>query len=199
MSFFLSVNSKFERESMTLLKTTIAALIAIASAGYVHAQDSGAYVGLGAAAYVTEPVGAAGTDLFTVEAKVGYNFNKYFGVEAQGSLGLNTDSEPFADTTLNRKLDYSVGAFAVARLPVSEKIDLFARGGIHNTQVGLELENPPLLDGVPFTVGSITETGFAVGAGAQYNFDKKNAIRVDYTYLGGTRAEPLSIGYVRKF
>jgi len=184
---------------MTLLKTTIAALAATAYAGYAQAQDSGAYVGLGGAAYVTEPVGATGTDLFSVEAKVGYNFNTYFGVEAQGSLGLNTDSEPFGTGTLNRKLDYSVGAFAVARLPVSEKFDLFARGGIHNTQVGLEVENPPQIDGVPFSAASISETGFAVGAGVQYNFNKKNAIRADYTYLDGIDAETLSIGYIRKF
>ena len=184
---------------MTLLKTTIAVLAATAYAGYAQAQDSGAYVGLGGAAYVTDPVGATGTDLFTVEAKLGYNFNTYFGVEAQGSLGLNTDSEQVGTATLNRTLDYSVGAFAVARLPVFESFDLFARGGIHNTQVGLAVENPPIIDDVPFSVGSITETGFAVGAGAQYNFDKKNAIRADYTYLDGIDAETLSIGYIRKF
>lgn len=184
---------------MTILKTILAALMAISLAGFAQAQDSGAYVALGASNYVTDPIGTSGTDLFAVEAKVGYNFNKYFGVEAQGSIGLNTDSQSVGDSTFNRNIDYSVGAFAVARLPLSKKFDLFARGGVHNTQVGFSLDNPPTIDGELFTLSSQSDTDFAVGAGAQFNFDKKNAIRADYTYLGGIEAETLSLGYVRKF
>ena len=192
---------------MRLLNTPLAAFAVTSFAGLAEAQDlnqdqnqdSGVYAGIGVAAYVTEPIGAAGTDLYAVEAKVGYNFNKFFGVEAQGSIGLNTVSDPFADGSLNRKIDYSVGAFAVGRLPVSEKFELFARAGVHNTQLGREVENPPLIDGVPFTAVSLSETGFAGGLGAQYNFDKKNAIRADYTYFDRTNAETLSLGYIRKF
>lgn len=183
---------------MTFLKTTITALIATSSAGYAQAQDSGAYGGLGVSAYVTNPDNAFDTELFAVEAKLGYNFNKYFGVEAQGSLGLNTDSNEVGNTlagpvSLETKVDYSVAAFAVGRLPITEKFEVFARGGIHNTQVGVDVINGPI------TTLSETETGFSVGAGAQYNFDKKNAIRADYTYLDGSNAETLSLGYVRKF
>jgi len=192
---------------MTLFKATLAVIAAVSFAGYAQAhdngqdgaQDSGAYVGIGASAYVTEPIGAFGADLFTLDAKAGYNFNAYFGVEAQGSIGLNTDSDPFAGGSFNTKIDYSLSGFAVARWPVSEKFDLLARAGIHNTQVGRDLENPPLIDGAPFTVDSITETGLAVGVGAQYSFDKKNAIRADYTFLDGAEAETLSIGYIRNF
>ena len=178
---------------MTFLKTTIAALIATSSAGYAQAQDSGAYGGLGVSAYVTNPDGAFDAELFAAEAKVGYNFNKYFGVEAQGSLGLNTDSVPLGPITVKRKVNYSVAGFAVARLPVTEKFQVFARGGIHNTQVGVDV-----IEGAT-TSFSDTETGFAVGTGAQYNFDKKNGIRADYTYFDGSNAETLSLGYIRKF
>ena len=180
---------------MTFLKTTIATLVATSSAGYAQAQDSGAYGGLGVSAYVTNPDSAFGADLFTTEAKLGYNFNKYFGVEAQGSIGLTTDSVQLGPTaTVERKVDYSLGGFAVARLPVSEKFEVIARGGIHNTQVGIDA----VVDGTTTRVTD-TETGFAIGAGAQFNFDKKNAIRADYTYLEGTNGETLSLGYIRKF
>ena len=182
---------------MTFLKTTIAALIATSSAGYAQAQDSGAYGGLGVSAYVTNPDGAFDAELFAAEAKVGYNFNKYFGVEAQGSLGLNTDSVPLGPITVRRKVDYSVAGFAVARLPVTEKFQVFARGGIHNTQVSVDSLND--IDDATITSFNRTETSFAVGTGAQYNFDKKNAIRADYTYFDGTNAETLSLGYIRKF
>lgn len=190
---------------MTYLKTTLATFVAITSAGYAQAQDSGQetgiYGGLGVSAYVTNPVGLSGADLFAAEAKLGYNFNRYFGVEAQGSIGLNTDTIELGPTTIDRKQDYSLAGFAVARLPVTETFKVFARGGIHNTQFGIDT-NGELINGVVqdiTTRRSTTETGFAVGAGAQFNFDKKNAIRADYTYLDGTNAETLSLGYIRKF
>jgi len=44
-----------------------------------------------------------------------------------------------------------------------------------------------------------TKTSYAVGAGAQYNFDEKNGVRVDYTFLGGFNGGTASLGYVRKF
>lgn len=122
-------------------------------------------------------------------------------MEAQGSIGLNTDSLELGPTTIDRKVDYSVAGFAVARLPVTERFQLFARGGVHNTQVGIDVMGD-VIDGVvtdTTTRQSITETGFAGGVGAQFNFDKKNAIRADYTYLDGTNGETLSLGYVRKF
>ena len=98
--------------------------------------------------------------------------------------------------TVERKVDYSVAGFAVARWPVSDKFQLFARGGIHNTQVTVDVVND--IGDITSSI-NLTETGFAVGAGTQFNFDKKNAIRADYTYLDGTNGETLSLGYIRKF
>ena len=171
---------------MILLKSAVAAIAATSFAGHAQAQDSGAYVGLGASAYVTEPIGVTGTDLFAVDAKARYNFNKYFGVEAPGALSVNSDSEPFVDGSLSRKIDYSLAAFTLARSSVSEKFDVFARRGVHNTHFGIGVENPPLIDDVPFT----TETGFAVGAVTQ---DKKNAMRADYTDLDDTMEQILCL------
>lgn len=64
MSLCLLAHPELKRDNMIFLKTTFAALIAISSAGYVQAQDSGAYGGLGASAYVTNPDGATFADLF---------------------------------------------------------------------------------------------------------------------------------------
>lgn len=191
---------------MKLIKSTVAALASISYASIAQAQDgqnkdSGAYGAIGASAYVTDPSPTFNVDLFTADLKLGYNFNKYFGVEAQGSLGLNTDSfdvpinEADPETaSLRNKVDYSVAALGVARLPLTEQFSVYARGGVHNTQVSRELITS---DEVFDT--SRTKTGIAVGAGAQFNFDEKNGIRADYTYLDGTNGETLSLGYVRKF
>lgn len=179
------------------MKFTKLALITFAiSACSVSAQaqdrwilDGGAYGGIGLITYEN--------DFSSVEAKLGYDFNKYFGVEAQGSVGTNRESEIFgniADTeTLNIQADYNVGAFAIARLPITYRFHIFARGGIHNTQVDIEVEDGTAPD------FKRTETGFAAGGGLQYNFSKKNAIRLEYTYLDDIDANTSSLSYVRKF
>ena len=191
---------------MKLIKSAVAALAATSFAGIAQAQDgqnkdSGAYVAIGASVYVTDPSPTFNVDLFTADLKLGYNFNKNFGVEAQGSVGLNTDSfdvlfnEDDPETaSLENRVDYSVAAFGVARLPLTEQFSVFARGGVHNTQVSRELITS---DEVFDT--SQTKTGIAVGAGAQFNVDERNGIRADYTYLDGTNGGTLSLGYVRKF
>lgn len=156
-----------------------------------QAQDSGAYAGLGVISYEADP------DLSGLEARLGYNFNKYFGVEAQGSLGTNRESETFdissESVTVDVKVDYSAAAFVVARLPLGKKFEVFARGGLHNTQASVEIDDGSIPD------FNKTETSFAVGGGAQYNFNRKHAIRFGYTYLDGIDADTVSLGYVRKF
>lgn len=97
--------------------------------------------------------------------------------------------------TLRNKVDYSVAAFGIARLPVTQKFDIFARAGLHNTQAAAVFNN----NDNEINIGTDTETGVAFGAGGQYNFDKRNGVRLDYTYFDDTTAETLSLGYVRKF
>ena len=182
---------------MTFKNTTLAALMAMSVAASAQAQDnktkseedSGVYAVIGGTLYTTEHYG--------IEGKVGYDFNKYFGVEAQGSFGLNTDSDRLSDSptsaTARQKVDYSIGAFGVARLPLTEKLDIFARAGLHNTQSSGEINN--------FNMTNLdqTETSYAVGGGAQFDFNQKNGVRAEYTYLGGFDGGTVSLGYVRKF
>lgn len=174
------------------MKFTKFAFITLALSAYsvsAQAQDSGAYANLGVIAY--------DDDLSGIEAKLGYSFNKYFGVEVQGSLGTDSDDELLSSgpdpVSFTGEVDYSLAAFAVARLPLSKKFEVFARGGLHNTQVSAEINDAPM------TSLSETETGFAVGGGVQYNFDKKNAIRYEYTYLDDSDGNTYSLSYVRKF
>ena len=181
---------------MTFTKIAFISLAVSACSMSVQAQDSGANDDL-SGAYGELGVIAYDDDLSGIEAKLGYNFNKYFGVEAQGSLGTNRESETFSFppdfVTVGVKVDYSVAAFAVARLPLSKNFQIFARGGLHNTQVSAEIEDNVIPN------FNETATGFAVGGGVQYNFDKKNGIRLEYTYLDGVDADTSSLAYVRKF
>lgn len=184
---------------MKLIRSTIAALTVMSCANIVQAQDApvennqtkdnGIYGALGGVIF--------NPDLYGVEAKLGYDFNKYFGVEAQGSVGLNTDSDRLFDSpnsaSFSQKVDYSMGVFAVGRLPLNKQFEVFARVGLHNTKTSETINNALMSD-----FGE-TETNFAVGGGAQYNFDEKNGVRAEYTYLGGLGGGTVSLGYVRKF
>lgn len=192
---------------MTCIQSSAASLLLVSIAASAHAQDSqrtsfsavqdkGFYGALGVTTYEAETYGA--------DAKLGYNFNRYFGVEAQGVLGLSTDSSPIADfegaATVSIKPEYTLGAFAVARLPLSERVEIFARGGVHNTRTNIQISN---------ALGTNVDedkTGFAAGAGLQYNLDPKNGLRAEYTYLdnnessfGTVDREIVSLSYVRKF
>ena len=185
---------------MTFKQITLAALIVISVTESAQAQDAdtqgiktednqGLYAVGGGILYNSEHYG--------IEAKLGYNFNTYFGVEAQGSISLNTDSTRLSDSptsaTLRQKVDYSIGAFGVARLPLTKKFNVFARAGVHNTQTSSDINNALM------TNLDETETNYAVGGGAQFNFDQKNGVRAEYTYLGGLGGGTASLGYVRKF
>jgi|GEM_PF-5210354 len=153
------------------------------------AQERGAYGVLSATSYDLESFGA--------EAKLGYNFNKYFGVEAQIGAGLTEDAGPIADfpnaATLTLKVDHTVGAFGVARLPLTKQFEVFAIAGIHQTQYNVKISN------VLGTDYDVNNTGFAGGGGIQYNLSPKSAIRAEYTYLDKSGINTTSIGYVRKF
>ena len=171
----------------------MALIAAITLAGTAHAQnnnpDSGSYGALGLTTYDWDTVG--------LDAKLGYNFNRNFGVEAQGMIGLSSESSPVSPAanaaTLTSKPDYTIGAFAVARLPLSDQFEVFARGGYHQTQTNIKISN------VLGTDYDVTHDGFAVGGGLQFNLGDKTAIRSEYTYLDKSDYHTFSVGYVRKF
>ena len=169
---------------MKIFKILIAATALTGFAGVAQAQDTGAYVGIGATTYEFDTVG--------IDGKLGYNFNEYFGVEGQGILGVSSDTETIGTTEIKAKVDYTVGAFGVVRMPVAEQFEIFGRAGYHQTGVSLETNGVEIEGDVD---------GFAVGGGAQFNLDPMSGIRAEYTYLDGDGAnlDTFSIGYVRKF
>jgi len=174
---------------MTLIKYTGAILLAASFSMTAHAQESGAYGAVGGTTYEFETYG--------LDAKLGYNFIKNFGIEVQGVLGLTSDSTRLSaspeSATFTTKVDYTIGAFAIGRLPLNEQFEVFARGGLHNTQISADINN------ALNTEFEDNDTSFAAGGGLQYNLDSKNALRAEYTYLNGSELNVTSISFVRKF
>lgn len=156
------------------------------------------YGNLGGVAY------DVGEDSFGVIGRVGYQSPYYVGAEIEGSLGVSEESVQTGGTTLTAGPDYSVGAFALARLPLGKRFSVHARGGYHVTKVATSLDN-----GVVTTEASEAYDGLAYGAGAEFNMSDRNSLRVDYTRydydtqtLNGYNIGPtdsVSVAFARKF
>ncbi|WP_371396616.1 porin family protein [Fretibacter rubidus] len=105
--------------------------------------------------------------------------NGYLGAEIEASSSISDERDV--------DVDYSVAAFGVLRAPVSPRLNLLARAGYGTAEIN----------------NSIDADGFAYGAGAEYNFDAHNGLRLDYTRYeldqGLEGADSVSATFVRRF
>jgi opacity protein-like surface antigen len=154
-----------------------------------------AYGTLGAVSY------EVGEELFGAQARLGYQFNKYLGVEAEGSLGLSdaTTDEIFGDIPVEQSLEVnnSAAVFGVLRYPLIDKLNGYGRLGYHNT--GLD---QTLTVGTADPVDSeFSVDGIAYGAGLEYALSPRTSLRLDYTVYDydGPDADSVSLAIARKF
>ena len=150
-------------------------------------QKGNAYVNLGA----TRIAGAG----YALVGRGGYDFARYFGVEAEVGIGVSERTVSFARSEFGTGVKFSLGGFAVGRLPVSEKINLFGRVGYHYTEIDFSFNGN--------TTGDVGTDGIAFGGGVEYMFDGQNGVRLGYTRYDNTafnaNASGFSAAYVRRF
>ncbi|MFT3723276.1 MAG: porin family protein [Hyphomonadaceae bacterium] len=115
-------------------------------------------------------------DLGGFTARIGADFGPNWGIEGEGSAGAHDDH--------GVKLKNELGIFGVAKLPVSESFDVFARVGMARIKTSPD---------------SPDSNGAAYGIGAEYFLTPKDGIRGDFTRYDGDRANAFSISYTRKF
>ena len=144
------------------------ALLAPAASAQVGPPETGAYVNAG--------VDTLSFDAFGVSGKVGYNFNRFLGVEGQLGLGIIDDSGDVDGFDVEEGYDLFGGAFAVGRVPVTPEIDVFGRVGYYAAGLSGEVED------IEF---DYDVDGFAFGGGVQFNFgpNMMSGIRAEYTNL----------------
>jgi len=141
------------------------------------------------------------SDLYGVLARAGYQSGSFWGAEVEGTLGVSDETATV--TTLagpvetSAKVKNSLAGFALARAPITQKINLLGRVGYHNTEF-----DSSMTDGA----GVVTSTdssvdGVAYGVGAEYAFSPKTSIRADYTIYDydGPNADAVSLALSRKF
>lgn len=197
---------------------------------------NGPYVAVGAdiGSFEHQPQGglfgdaASYTDV-ALNARIGYDFLTYFGVEAEGAIHLG-GSATFSEETDNdfdgvidgmREFEDDVtsrfGLFLRGRFPVTDTVTGFARGGlgVRNERNNFRSVGIAAFDGEPFesiSNRSSSDIYAAIGIGAEFSFteDGRNAIRGEFTrysaYIGGEDQEVdvsndnvVSVAYVRRF
>ncbi len=168
---------------MKIALVSVAALLATAPA---LAQESGFYGTAGYSQFSADDV-----DLGGITLRGGWNFNQYFGAEAEGTIGVVSDDLTVEGTNIDVDLNHAIGAFATAGVPVSERGRLFARAGY----ASLDIEGSA--GGVSV---SEDDSDFAYGIGGEFLFDEVNGVRLGYTaYEFEETIDVFEISYVRRF
>ena len=154
-----------------------------------------AYGTLGGVAY------EAGEGLYGAQARLGYQFNRYLGVETEGSLGFSdtTKETVVAGTPLDVTLgvENTIAGFGVLRYPLAGKISGYSRLGYHRSELDQSFEDAA--GGIVDT--SFSTDGIAYGSGLEYAVSPKTALRLDYTVYDydGPDADAISLAVSRKF
>jgi len=170
--------------------TAAAAFCAVSGAAQAQtAAPTGVYAGIG---YQNTNTSKTDADLGAIQARVGYRFMPWVGVEGELAVGVNDDSVgPF-----NVKEKHSEAIYGVGFLPLSPKADLLARVGYGATK--FKTTDGPVPD------FSTNTDSWNFGVGGQYHFDGVNGVRVDYTRQEFTKdsfghADVYSVAYTRRF
>jgi len=152
-----------------LSRTLLAVLIGAAAFGAQAAQDKGFYVGAGAGqSFVDEAAYDDEDTAFSVFG--GYQFNRYFGLEAG-----YTDFGKLEPEGAGEALEInSASLTAVGTVPFTDKFSGYAKAGFHRW----DLDTP-----IAGLVGSSDDSGTdpTYGVGLQYRFTDAFALRGEYS------------------
>ncbi|MBC6403169.1 MAG: porin family protein [Hyphomonadaceae bacterium] len=109
---------------------------------------------------------------FGAQVRGGYNFHPNFALEGEASLGLVDEDGDF--TNASDGVDWHIGGFAVAKVPVSGNSSVFVRGGYFYGEYSIDDDRDRYK--VDFDLD-----GFAYGAGVEIGINDRNSIRLEYT------------------
>lgn len=178
------------------MKHLLCAALACSVAGVAHAQVPAPTFSASLGYHKKDDSG-----LEAIQGRVGARFHRYFGVEGEAALGIepNTDVLPSVPPlTIKTQLRHELAAYAVGYLPLSPNAELFARVGYGAGWFKRTLTLPPQAAAFKFDEDSVN-----LGVGAQYYFDGKNGLRLDYTRQDyGRRVgedDTWSVAFTRRF
>jgi opacity protein-like surface antigen len=191
-----------------------AAVAGLASAA--HAQESGPYFEGGYQYLDIKPDGAeSGVDTNGIAGRAGWRFNNVFSLEAELATGiddgefdynvdedeLNFDDNNDGDlsdviaASGDVGLNYLTGIYGKANLPLTERLNAYARAGYAYVDLDASINTP---GGVNINVEDSAD-GPAFGAGMSYDLSDNVYLKGDYTYYSfdstDTSGVMLGVGY----
>jgi len=176
----------------TAAVTMIAAAAAAAAPGLASAEGLAPTTAYGSLGY--SQARQEGVDLGAIQGRLGGRYGQHVGFEGELGFGVDDDKTWVAGAPVNIKLKSQIAAYGVGYLPVSPKLDLFARVGYGTSNIKASAAGASASDNAD---------SWNYGAGAQYFLDGANGVRADYTRHDftndGGEADVWSLGYVRKF
>lgn len=171
-----------------ILATAAVTLIAAPA----FAQEQEAPRGYGSLGYTHLEGDKATTGAVT--GRLGVNLNRYLALETEASVGVKEDEFDVAGVEGTTKQEWDAAGYVVGKLPVGDRLELFARGGYGHTELKTDFA------GVTSDVGG---DSWNYGAGATYTLDGVNGVRADWTRRDyretGVEADAYSLSFVRKF
>ncbi|KCZ56331.1 porin family protein [Hyphomonas chukchiensis] len=204
-------------KKLLIISSSAAAIALGLSAPAVAQEDTGLYMQGGYSYVNIEPDGAdSGVDTNAITGRVGYQFTPMFSLEADltsgiddGEFDYNVDEDDFNlddndDTDLNDViaasgdlgLNYLVGLYGRASVPLTERLDVSARAGYAYIDVDATVVTP---GGTTLGVIEDSADGLALGAGLTYDLTDNWQLRGDYTYYDfedtDTGAATIAVGY----
>ena len=204
-------------KKLLIISSSAAAIALGLSAPAVAQEDTGLYVQGGYSYVNIEPDGAdSGVDTNAITGRVGYQFTPMFSLEADltsgiddGEFDYNVDEDEFNlddndDTDLNDGiaasgdlgLNYLVGLYGRASVPLTERLNVSARAGYAYIDVDATVVTP---GGTTLGVIEDSADGPALGAGLTYDLTDSWQLRGDYTYYDfedtDTGAATIAVGY----
>jgi len=171
-----------------LVAASIFAMGASAPAMAGDGTGDGGYVAIGGVMYDSN-------DIIGVQGTAGYNFAKYFGVEAVVSTGIVDEDVEGTNVTVG--VDSSFGGFGVARMS-SDQFSIYAKVGYHSTKFSATTGG--------FT-GDLSIDGIAGGIGGDWFFNEHSGVRLeavsydakDLNVQGVNGMTLVSLSYIHKF
>ncbi|MBU1287215.1 MAG: porin family protein [Alphaproteobacteria bacterium] len=170
---------------MKFALTTALTLVAFVATP-AFAQENGFYGTVGYGNYSADDA-----DLGAIQLRGGYNFTEFLGAEIEGAIGVADESTTIAGVDVNVELENSYGAYAVGRIPFSEKADVFGRVGYVSTEIKASAGG--------FSA-SADDDAAALGIGGNYYFAPSQGVRLGYTHMDyDDSIDVIDIAYVLKF
>ncbi len=137
------------------------------------------------------------SDLFGALGRVGYQSKSVLGAELEATLGATSTTRDTGTLHQSLKVKYSLAGFGVARVPVSEKINVLARAGYHKTELRHDFSGTNIKAGTNI----YSTDGLAFGLGAEYAMSPRTSLRGDYTVhdYDGSSVDSFALAVSRKF